>query len=130
ANENLNTSVLLGNGDGTFGAPSTYGVGGSSSAVAVGDFNGDGIPDLAVSNYSSNNVSVLLGNGSGGFGAATNFSVGTYPLSVAVGDFNRDSRQDLVTANQNSHTVSWLVNNCVEPAGTPQRTATVTPTRT
>ena len=39
-------------------------------SVAVGDFNGDGIPDLAVANYSSNTVTILLGNGNGTFHAA------------------------------------------------------------
>ena len=43
------------------------------ASVAVGDFNRDGNPDLAVANYGSNTVSVLLGNGTGGFGLRTNF---------------------------------------------------------
>ena len=49
-------------------------------SVAVGDFNGDARPDLAVANYTSNTVSVLLGNGAGGFGAKTDFAVGTDPI--------------------------------------------------
>ena len=52
-------------------AGSPFAVGASPESTAVGDFNGDGIPDLAVANESSNNVTVLLGNGSGGFTAAT-----------------------------------------------------------
>ena len=40
------------------------------NSVAVGDFNRDGNPDLAVANYGSNNVSILLGNGGGAFAAA------------------------------------------------------------
>src|SRR5260370_41535806 len=43
-------SVLLGNGDGTFQAPRSFGTGQSPNSVAVGDFNGDGRPDFAVSN--------------------------------------------------------------------------------
>jgi hypothetical protein len=39
-------------------------------SVAVGDFNGDGTPDLVVANAGSSNVSVLLGNGDGSFQAA------------------------------------------------------------
>ena len=53
-------SVLLGNGDGTFQAAVNYGVGSGPISVAVGDFNGDGKPDLAVANQGSNNVTILL----------------------------------------------------------------------
>jgi hypothetical protein len=79
--------------------------------VAVGDFNRDGIPDLAVANAGNNSVSVLLGNGSGGFGAATSYPVGSAPVSVAVGDFNHDGIPDLAVANANSNTVSVLLGN-------------------
>ena len=48
-------------------------------SVVVGDFNGDGKPDLAVANNFSNNVSVLLGNGDGTFQAAVNYAAGTIP---------------------------------------------------
>jgi hypothetical protein len=41
-------SILLGNGDGSFQAPLRFAVGSYPSSVAVGDFNGDGIPDVAV----------------------------------------------------------------------------------
>ena len=59
-------SVLLGNGDGTFQAPQAFEAGSGPNAVAVGDFNSDGLQDLAVADYGpirngSNTVSVLLG---------------------------------------------------------------------
>src|SRR5439155_18635800 len=63
-------------------------------ASAVGDFNGDGKQDLAVTNVTTNSVSVLLGNGNGTFGAPATFPVGSTPTSVAVGDFNGDGKQD------------------------------------
>jgi VCBS repeat protein len=53
-------SVLLGNGDGTFQAPLAFDVGVGPTSLAVGDFNSDGLPDLAVANVFSNDVSVLL----------------------------------------------------------------------
>src|SRR5467141_2073136 len=59
-----------------FAPPKSYPVGTSPSAVVVGDFNGDGKPDLAVANSGSANVSVLLGNGDGTFKPAKNFDVG------------------------------------------------------
>ena len=94
--------------------PTTYAeyiAGTTPNSVAVGDFNGDARPDLAVANYTSNTVSVLLGNGTGGFGAKTDFAVGTNPYSVAVGDFNGDARPDLAVANHSSNTVSVLLGN-------------------
>ena len=68
-------------------------------SVAVSDFNGDGLQDLAVANNRSRNVSVLLGNGDGSFGPAQNLAVGNGPESVAVGDFNGDGVKDLAVAN-------------------------------
>jgi hypothetical protein len=79
--------------------------------VAVTDFNGDGIQDLAVANWGSNNVSVLLGNGDGSFQAALNFGADSYPYSAAVGDFNADGLPDLAVANIVSNNVSVLINN-------------------
>jgi Ca2+-binding RTX toxin-like protein len=77
--------------------------------VAVADFNGDGIRDLATANSGSNNVSVLLGQDNGSFSPATNFSVGSNPRSVAVADFNGDGISDLATANSGSNNVSVLL---------------------
>ena len=62
ANRHGNTlSVLLGQGDGTFGSGTALNVGYFPEAVAVGDFNGDGHPDLAVANFRDGSVSILLG---------------------------------------------------------------------
>jgi hypothetical protein len=63
----------------------------------VGDFNGDGKPDLAVAN--SSGVSVLLGQGDGTFLPAVNYAAGNGPSAVAVGDFNGDGKPDLAVAN-------------------------------
>jgi len=60
-------SILLGNGDGTFQTHVDYPTGTSPTSVVVGDFNGDGILDLAVTNQDDNTVSILLGNGDGTF---------------------------------------------------------------
>ena len=88
-----------------------YAVGATPYSVAVGDFNGDGKPDLAVTNYSSFSVSVLLGNGEGTFQPAVNYATGNYPFSVAVGDFNGDGKLDLVVANFGGNSVSVLLGN-------------------
>ncbi len=104
-------TVLLGNGDGTFPFKLTYSVGNGPDHVAVGDFNGDGHLDLAVTNYSDNTVVVLLGNGNGTFTSQVTYPVGNSPTSVAVGDFNGDSKPDLAVANGYDATVSILLGN-------------------
>jgi VCBS repeat-containing protein len=83
----------------TFTGPTNFAVGDGPNSVAVGDFNGDGDPDLAVANEFGGSVSVLLGGAGGGFSAATNFATGGFPFAVAVGDFNGDSDPDLAVAD-------------------------------
>ena len=81
-----------------FGPPTTYPVGAFGSyapTVAVGDFDGDGKPDIAVANSGSGNVSILLGNGDGTFQAAVNFDAGAGLQEIAIGDFNGDHKLDL-----------------------------------
>jgi hypothetical protein len=101
-------SVLLGNGDGTFGAKTDYGTGTNPTFVAIGDLNGDGKPDLAVANMYGNTVSVLLGDGDGTFEVATDCATGIHPRSVAIGDLNGDGKPDLAVA---AYTLSVLFGN-------------------
>ncbi len=102
-------SILLGTGDGTFQPAHTFAAGSLPNSVVVGDFNGDGTPDLAVADENTNTVSVLLGNGDGSFQPARTFAAGSQPFSVAVGDFNGDGIQDLAIADPSSNTVSILL---------------------
>jgi hypothetical protein len=116
---NYNSStvtILLGNGDGTFtpAANSPVTVGRAPLSVAVGDFSGDGIPDLATANVVDNTVTILLGNGDGTFAQAADSPrkvVGSSPSSVAVADFNRDGKLDLVVAVVGPNNVSILLGN-------------------
>jgi len=116
-----NVGVLLGKGDGTFQAASTYASGGyGAAAVAVADVNGDGTLDVVVANCSGSSsdctgsagdVGVLLGNGSGLFQTAVTYTSGSnYPFAVAVADVNGDGRPDIVAANCSSA-------NCGQGAG-------------
>ena len=99
-------SVLLGSGSGTFGDRAPLRRRRAPVSVAVGDFNGDGKPDLAVANASSGNVGVLLGSGSGTFASAVNYAAGILPVSVAVGDFNGDGKPDPDGATRQAALVS------------------------
>jgi hypothetical protein len=81
-----------------FQLPVTYPV--IANTVATGDFNGDGIPDLALASDETNNATVLLGKGDGTFQPAIAFPVGGNPVSIVAGDFNGDGRQDLVVVGR------------------------------
>jgi len=116
-------SVLLGNGDGTFrqAAGSPVAVGANPDFVVAGDFNSDGIADLAVANSADATVSILLGDGSGGFTEMQpRVAVGILPRGLAVGDFNGDGIADLEVANEGSNSVSILLGNGDGSFGTSQ----------
>jgi len=99
--------VLLGNGDGTFQTAVPYGSGGyDADSVVVADVNGDGKPDLVVTNRCADancqngTVAVLLANGDGTFQTAVAYSSGGWYTSlVAVADVNGDGKPDLAVAN-------------------------------
>ena len=99
-------AVLLGNGDGTFQAAVTYDSGGITAvSVAIADANGDGRPDLVVSNECDTKtcthgvVAVLLGNGDGTFKKAVKYPAGKGAESVVVADVNGDGHPDVVVAD-------------------------------
>jgi len=113
-------TILLGNGDGTFTpTPTSPTVGNQPSYMTAGDFNGDGLIDLAVSNMGDGTVTILMGNGDGTFTPTTNPpTTGTEPQGIIAADFNGDGALDLAVVNQIDGTVSILLNqNCA--AGTP-----------
>lgn len=100
-------TILLGNGDGTFtAAPASPGTGDVPWAITSGDFNGDGILDLAVANAVSSTVTILLGNGDGTFTpTAVSPATGEEPISIVAADFNGDGILDLATSNVTNVTV-------------------------
>src|SRR5204862_5504680 len=102
-------SVLLGNGDDTFQPQLTYTRDFEPQLIAVGDFNGDGYPDLATSTNGA--VSVLLNkcDGTGMFQPQQTYTTGSQPLGVAVGDLNADGRPDLAVTDRGSNSVPVLL---------------------
>lgn len=95
-----------------FGAGSQSPQAGSAPfSVATGDFNCDGISDLAVANSGGNTVGVFLGNGDGTFQSQVPYAAGAGAYAVAVGDFNDDGNLDLAVTNFSANTVSILLGN-------------------
>jgi hypothetical protein len=92
-------AVLLGRGDGTFAASSSFATGRAPAGVAIADVDGDGEPDLTVANSRDDTVSVLLGTGNGNFAAKADYPAGSEPGTIAVGDFTGDGRPDIAVAS-------------------------------
>jgi hypothetical protein len=109
--DNAGLAILLGRGDGTFSDPTVYPAGSSDAGVAVGDFNGDGVPDVAVTADGAfdDGVRLFLGNGDGTFRAGQNASAGRGPYYLTAGQLTGSGRLDLVTANTDGDTVSVLL---------------------
>jgi VCBS repeat protein/List-Bact-rpt repeat protein/FG-GAP repeat protein len=118
ADGNGHVDILLGNGDGKFKPAVSYSSGQGcllslmttcQVSLAIGDFNGDGKLDLAISDNTANTVNILLGNGNGSFQAPVTYPVGTQPTAVAVADFNGDGKLDLAVGNNLGGTISILL---------------------
>jgi hypothetical protein len=102
-------AALIGNGDGTLQPPVPYTTGLQPEALVIGDFNGDGKPDLATTNSASNNLSILLNNGGGTFPTHVEYPTGVAPGNILSGDFNGDGKLDLVDIAQTG--ISVLLGN-------------------
>ena len=99
-------TVLLGNGDGTFTAALSPSTTVTPYAMAVGDFNADGVPDLAVFTLEPYAVTILLGDGSGAFEPATSANAGFGLTSLAAADFNGDGITDIALGDYAVYTPS------------------------
>lgn len=99
-------SVLLGAGDGTFGAAATFDVGNGPEDLIIGDLNGDGKADIITANREADTVSALLGDGTGLFALSSAVTTGGAPVGVAVGDFDGDGKLDVATANEEGDSIS------------------------
>ncbi len=106
-------SLLFGQRDGTFGArtdhpfsPEAYTF---STAIAAGDFDRDGFPDLALTGRNPDALWVLRAKPGGGFDAPVRHTVEANPVAVTAADFNGDGDLDLAVANEWSNSISVLL---------------------
>jgi hypothetical protein len=101
-------TVLLGQGDGTFGQGTAHVTGSGPVGVVLADMNRDGQLDLVVSHGGSNSIGVYPGMGDGSFGPRRETPVGIAPTGLAVADLNLDGILDVAVTNSRSRTVSVL----------------------
>ena len=100
----------------SFAAKVDYTTGSTPFSVSIGDLDGDGKADLAVSNQFSNTVSVFRNTSTSGtidatsFATKVDYTTGAVPVSVSIGDLDGDGKADLAVTNQNSSTVSVFRN--------------------
>jgi hypothetical protein len=78
-------------------------------ALAVGDLNEDGLPDIVVAEPDANQVTVLLNQGAGRFEEHDTADTADGPVAVLLADVNRDRRVDILTANSGGASVSVLL---------------------
>ena len=113
-------AVLLGTGTGSFlPGPIKYSAGRYPQSVTVADFNGDGKPDLAISDGQSSNsttqgsVTIFLGNGDGTFKPfhVDQSIAGNVARTIATSDFDKDGRADLAVVSDETNNVSELLGN-------------------
>lgn len=110
--EENNFVVHSNNGSGganLFGAAVRYPTGARPSALATGDFDGDGLTDVAVA-VADGAVNLFFNSREGRINYVGNLNVGDSPGALAVADLDNDGLTDLVTANEDSEDVSVLLN--------------------
>src|SRR5439155_18722299 len=78
--------------------------------LAIGDFTGDGVPDVAVAEHNNGSVSMYQGHGDATLTPDGTYATGMLPYAVAIGDVTGDGLADVVVANESSMSVSVFRN--------------------
>lgn len=107
-------SILIGKGDGAFTLQSQFPVGHGNLSLASGDFNGDGIPDLAVTNHDDSTLTIALGVGDGSFTTPLPIALDGEPFALTAADFNGDGSPDIaaiINRNSGPSSIEILLSN-------------------
>ncbi len=123
-NASIGLSVALAKDAKSFNVQKRYDYGGSSTITAAvgGDFDKDGVMDIAITitdaaNLNSDGVVIWMGDGTGGLRGAGGALTGAGPIAVTAADFNSDGNLDLATANANANNVSVVLGRGVQGFG-------------
>jgi hypothetical protein len=110
---NDNIGILLGVGNGTFAAQTTYSTGSGSNpnAIAIGDFNQDNRPDIVIVNGFVTYAGILLGLGNGLFTPQTQISTSSWATGVSAADLNADTHLDMVVSHYGTGTLGIFLGN-------------------
>jgi hypothetical protein len=110
-------AILLGNGDGTFAPPVETGetgftrFGGQTqqrSRLMTGEFSGDGLLDVVVTNQDTQQVALFVSDGAGSFAAPTLYDSGHAASSLHVGDFDGDGQDDVLVLSKAAYRLVFL----------------------
>ena len=102
-------SILLGNGDGTFQSPVSYGAGAAPFQLAVGDLNADGWPDIVETDYQGTTVSALLNKGDGTFLAPVSYNVDQKVASNLTVTVTTSPQSTAMLGPSGRVTLNWLL---------------------
>ena len=118
----LNTTAT-GSATASFTSDNEVQVGTHPADLAIGDLNGDNVPDIALADFGAASVSVLINQTTTGSATPslvrTDFATGNDPISIVLGDFNGDGKPDIAVANQGSNGISVLLNTTPTGSATP-----------
>lgn len=123
----VNLYLTAADNSGALSTPVSYTVGNTPVSIVSGDFDGDGVLDLAVLNQGDQTVQLLSGAGDGSFTSKASYTVtGSTPYAIAGGDFNGDGKLDLSVADAGTSAITLLINDGAGNLGTTASYATGT----
>jgi hypothetical protein len=103
-------TIMIGDGLGVFArmAGSPFVTGKFPNMAAIGDVNGDGVADVAVSNPEGDKITVFTMSRNGKVASRAERSVSGHPKGLVIRDLNGDGKAEIVTTNNTSSSVTVI----------------------